>query len=337
MIMYSTLFLQQPDSKCFYEASIDTTGKNMDSGTEITAFQIAKNLPPVILSHEKVDITPDLKKYFSYSVLFEIKSVQNYPYPDFLLEPLENLLWEKIKHDLGTEKLGTKKYFNEHNIERIRQDMYREAEFELSSAQNIEKLLLFSNQKKSEYLKPKDLQVKTFKNRNDDHDKQQYYENLCVYFDKFLPFIIRKRIPTKEDFIQFKKYWVKTLSVEIMDCFDEFNDHVDDNQTVTEVTTYANNKQICIILGSEMFCQSIPPNSSIHWIFEALLDGSLILCLTTEILREYETMFNQRFSEDIAKIMLKILDYLPKIEKRNHHTTQPISLWELKIELLLRS
>lgn len=73
-----------------------------------------------------------------------------------------------------------------------------------------------------------------------------------------------------------------------------------------------------IVLDTNVLLVSIGRNSETNWIFQLLLDGEITLCVTTDILLEYEEKIaehtNRRFAENTMDVLLS-LDNLIRIEK----------------------
>ncbi|MFN8352923.1 MAG: putative toxin-antitoxin system toxin component, PIN family [Spirosomataceae bacterium] len=68
-----------------------------------------------------------------------------------------------------------------------------------------------------------------------------------------------------------------------------------------------------IVLDTNVFWVSISRKSSTHWVFEKLLSGAFQLCVTTDILEEYEEIIGQRLGQDVASYVLEVIDSLPHL------------------------
>lgn len=69
-----------------------------------------------------------------------------------------------------------------------------------------------------------------------------------------------------------------------------------------------------VVIDTNIFWVSISRHSPTHWIFKALLDGKFILCVTNEILNEYEEIIEQKMGAEIATAIMGMLDNLPNVE-----------------------
>ncbi|MBK8965549.1 MAG: putative toxin-antitoxin system toxin component, PIN family [Saprospiraceae bacterium] len=73
-----------------------------------------------------------------------------------------------------------------------------------------------------------------------------------------------------------------------------------------------------VVLDTNVLLVSLSRRSATNWIFQLLLDGELTLCVTTDILFEYEEIIarhmGQEFSEEALGILLD-LENLLKIER----------------------
>jgi putative PIN family toxin of toxin-antitoxin system len=70
-----------------------------------------------------------------------------------------------------------------------------------------------------------------------------------------------------------------------------------------------------IVLDTNILLASIGTESPYRWVFEAILDGQLILCVSTPILREYEAVIGRKTTVDIAENVLRALTLLPNVER----------------------
>jgi putative PIN family toxin of toxin-antitoxin system len=68
-----------------------------------------------------------------------------------------------------------------------------------------------------------------------------------------------------------------------------------------------------IVLDTNVFLVSLAPQYKYHWIYQYLLAGKFELCLTTEILLEYEEVITQRYGLERVEGMLNYLLLLPNI------------------------
>ena len=69
-----------------------------------------------------------------------------------------------------------------------------------------------------------------------------------------------------------------------------------------------------VVINTNVLWVSISSRSSSHWIFKAILDGTLTLCVTNEILDEYAEIIDRKLGHSISEAVLGALDNLPNIE-----------------------
>ncbi len=69
-----------------------------------------------------------------------------------------------------------------------------------------------------------------------------------------------------------------------------------------------------IVIDTNVLWVSIARRSASHWIFEAILNGSLTLCVTTDILEEYAEIMTLKLGTDTSEAVLSIFDNLPNIK-----------------------
>lgn len=67
------------------------------------------------------------------------------------------------------------------------------------------------------------------------------------------------------------------------------------------------NTNMRIVLDTNVFLVSISRKSRSHWLFEAILDGQIELCLTNEILTEYEEMLATHWNASVAQTTIQTL------------------------------
>ena len=56
-----------------------------------------------------------------------------------------------------------------------------------------------------------------------------------------------------------------------------------------------------IVVDTNILWVSISRKSKKHWVYENLLKGNFILCVTTDILEEYEEIIGQKMGEEVAE------------------------------------
>ncbi len=69
-----------------------------------------------------------------------------------------------------------------------------------------------------------------------------------------------------------------------------------------------------LVIDTNILWVSISRKSKTHWIFESLLKGDYVLCVTTDIMEEYEEIIGLKLGEEVADSFMQILTYLPNIE-----------------------
>jgi putative PIN family toxin of toxin-antitoxin system len=73
-------------------------------------------------------------------------------------------------------------------------------------------------------------------------------------------------------------------------------------------------KQPKVVLDTNVLLVSVSSKSRLHWIFTNLLQGSYILCVTTDILAEYAEIIEQQMGELAGESILGVLENLPNVE-----------------------
>jgi putative PIN family toxin of toxin-antitoxin system len=72
-----------------------------------------------------------------------------------------------------------------------------------------------------------------------------------------------------------------------------------------------------IVLDSNCLLQIVPNQSEFNHIWQKIKKGKIILCVTTDILNEYEEVLSQFYSSEFAKNILFAIENLKKLEKIN--------------------
>lgn len=70
-----------------------------------------------------------------------------------------------------------------------------------------------------------------------------------------------------------------------------------------------------IVLDTNVLLVSVSSRSRFHWIFQYLLADRYILCITHEILAEYEEILAEKWSPEVAKQVSRTLLLLPNVEQ----------------------
>jgi uncharacterized protein len=76
-----------------------------------------------------------------------------------------------------------------------------------------------------------------------------------------------------------------------------------------------NTGAIKIVLDTNVVVSMIGTNSPNRWIFDGILTGRFILCVSTEILLEYEEVLSQRTRPEVAKNFADFLVSFPFVAK----------------------
>lgn len=68
-----------------------------------------------------------------------------------------------------------------------------------------------------------------------------------------------------------------------------------------------------VVLDTNILLVSISSKSKYHWIFSSLLEGHYALCVSNEILLEYEEIITSRFTPSVAKNVIRTLLFLDNV------------------------
>lgn len=68
-----------------------------------------------------------------------------------------------------------------------------------------------------------------------------------------------------------------------------------------------------VVLDTNVLLAALPHTSDSHLIFLELIRGAYELCLTSDILNEYEEVFQKRANREVATLALDVLDILPNL------------------------
>ena len=72
-----------------------------------------------------------------------------------------------------------------------------------------------------------------------------------------------------------------------------------------------------LVLDTNVLLVSISSRSKYHWLFQKLLSGSFVLCVTNEIVTEYEEIVSQHMGKVASDSLLGLLDNLNNVEYIN--------------------
>ena len=62
-----------------------------------------------------------------------------------------------------------------------------------------------------------------------------------------------------------------------------------------------------VVIDTNLFWVSISRKSASHWLFESILNNDFTLCVTTEILNEYQEIIGQKLGENTADAVMEVL------------------------------
>lgn len=68
------------------------------------------------------------------------------------------------------------------------------------------------------------------------------------------------------------------------------------------------------VIDTNVLIASVPANSPCYWIWDAITSQEFTVCVTTEILHEYEEALARYFDKPFADYVMSILDELPNLE-----------------------
>ncbi len=68
-----------------------------------------------------------------------------------------------------------------------------------------------------------------------------------------------------------------------------------------------------IVLDTNVLLQAISSRSVHHWIWEALRQEELTLCVTTDILLEYEEVLARKRNEELAQLVIEVILLMPNL------------------------
>jgi putative PIN family toxin of toxin-antitoxin system len=68
-----------------------------------------------------------------------------------------------------------------------------------------------------------------------------------------------------------------------------------------------------VVIDTNVLWVSVSRYSTSHWIFKAILDGSITLCVTTDILDEYAEIMSLKLGFETSEAVLSIFDNLPNV------------------------
>lgn len=84
------------------------------------------------------------------------------------------------------------------------------------------------------------------------------------------------------------------------------------------------NNNLKIILDTNVFIVSLSSHFIYHWVFTSLQEGSYDLCISNEILAEYQEQLSERYGLNRTETALDILFLFPNV-----HLITPYYHWHL--------
>lgn len=69
-----------------------------------------------------------------------------------------------------------------------------------------------------------------------------------------------------------------------------------------------------LVLDTKVLLVSISSNSKYHWLLQKLLNGDIVICVTNEILAEYEEIVSQHMGRIASDSLLGLLENLENVE-----------------------
>ncbi len=67
------------------------------------------------------------------------------------------------------------------------------------------------------------------------------------------------------------------------------------------------------VVDTNVFIESISPKNQYHLIFESLIDGKFVLCISNEILLEYEEIISQKYSPQHLEKFMGFIAFSPHV------------------------
>lgn len=68
-----------------------------------------------------------------------------------------------------------------------------------------------------------------------------------------------------------------------------------------------------VVLDTNVLLVSVSSHSAYHWIFQKLIQGQYQLCVSNEILWEYEEILSRMWNAEVAKNVVRTLLLLPNV------------------------
>ena len=71
---------------------------------------------------------------------------------------------------------------------------------------------------------------------------------------------------------------------------------------------------IKVVIDTNILLVSVSSRSPHHWLFQELINRKFILCVTTEILLEYEEIIGKEMNFPVADNVMRTLENLPNVQ-----------------------
>lgn len=68
-----------------------------------------------------------------------------------------------------------------------------------------------------------------------------------------------------------------------------------------------------IVLDTNVLLVSFSTRSKYRWVFDSFLDESVVLCVTSDILMEYEEIISKHMGKELASTILQIIENAPNV------------------------
>ena len=78
-------------------------------------------------------------------------------------------------------------------------------------------------------------------------------------------------------------------------------------------------KKLRIVLDTNVFLVILAPKFRLHWIFQSLIEGKFELCVSTEVVNEYEEIISLRYGLEKTVATLDFLLLLPNLIRVTPH------------------
>ena len=78
-------------------------------------------------------------------------------------------------------------------------------------------------------------------------------------------------------------------------------------------------RRVKIVIDTNVFLVSLAPNFRLRWIFEYIMNGKFDVCVSTEILNEYQEIISSRYGLEKTNTTLDFLLLLPNVYQISPH------------------